>query len=207
MGSYWHYVADLVGEIPEMKHALKLVLCLCIGLGASTAFAQNDPAYHAKHKSIEAEEPEKEYFKGNPFPQDNNFFVGIGADFFDSFGIQTRYAARLLKHGFIPNVNDSFFFEGGFGMTFYGTHRNEDVIGFNFTFTGRWDFQMDSRWTLFSDLGFGFNAVSGIDHDAVKGGAVFPCVGVGAMFNFNSAWALRGDLSYQFLGFGILHRF
>lgn len=137
-----------------------------------------------------------------------NFFAGLGFDYFDAFGIQGRYAVRVLD-GLIEDISNPLYLEGGLGMTFYGDVKGKrGVSGFNFVVTGRWDFPLDSEWTLFADVGFGFNAVSsGLTAQDVHGGGFFPAAGVGGMYNFTSNWAARVDLSYQFIGAGAQYSF
>ena len=149
-----------------------------------------------------------DYFKGEPFPQTNSLFLGLGLNYFNSFGIQARYATRIVDKGFIPDINNSFYIEGGFGLTFYGTQGTQSgITGLNVIATGRWDFQFIPEATFFADLGLGFNGVSNNAASQVSGANLFPAFGVGAMFNFTSEWAARADLSYQFFGAGLLHRF
>ena len=161
-------------------------------------------------KSVEEkEEPTSTAFKGAPVPQSNEIYVGTGFNYWNSFGLQARYAARLLDKGFIPDLNNPFYLEGGIGLTLYGTQGGQSgVTGFNFIVTGRWDFQMDPSWIFFANLGFGFNAVSSGQSSAVRGGGLYPAAGVGAIYNLGGTdWAARADFSYQFLGAGIVRRF
>ncbi|MEW6056131.1 MAG: hypothetical protein AB1540_05905 [Bdellovibrionota bacterium] len=149
-----------------------------------------------------------DYFKGRPHPEDHNVFFGLGMNFFREFGMQFRYAYQAVEDGFIPDVNDAFYVEGGLGLTFYGTEKGKDnVTGFSFMAMGRWDFQMDDRWIFFGNLGFGYTAVTELGVKDVGGGGFFPAVGAGAMFNVDPQWAIRADLSYQFFGAGVLYRF
>lgn len=171
---------------------------------------QSQPVY----KSVESPEEsssggDADYFQGKPPEQMQNVFAGLGYNYVDAFGLQARYAARILENGFIEGLNDPFYLEGGLGLTFYGTVKGtRGVTGFNFVATGRWDFQMDELWTFFANLGFGFNSISaGLKAEDVKGGGFFPAAGVGAMFNLTPEVAVRADLSYQFLGAGLLYRF
>jgi opacity protein-like surface antigen len=156
-----------------------------------------------KYKAVD-EEPASTAFKGNPYPQDNNVFLGAGLNYFSSAGLQARYAYKLIDKGFIPDINNSFYIEGGLGLTFYQT---PSATGISFMVMGRWDFQLDKTWTFFGDLGFGVSSVSNNQGSNVSGGGAFPCVGVGAMYNLADDWAVRGDISYQFFGAGVLHRF
>ena len=161
-------------------------------------------------KSVEEkDETTGSYFKGAAVPQTNDLYFGAGIDYWSSFGLQARYAARLLDKGLVPDINNSLYLEAGLGLTFYGTQGGQSgITGFNFIATGRWDFQMDPSWIFFANLGFGYNAVSGGQSSAVRGGGLYPAIGVGAMYNFSgSDWAARADFSYQFLGVGIVRRF
>ncbi len=163
-----------------------------------------------KYNSVEQKEQDKDemLFKGLPFPQQQNASLGIGIDYFDSLGIQSRYAYRILDKGFIEDVNDSFYIEGGAGLTFYGTINSQThVTGFNLIATARWDFQYNPEWTMFADLGFGFNPVSKVDNKDVPGGGFFPAIGVGTIYSVTDTMGIRFDLSYQFLGIGLLYRF
>jgi hypothetical protein len=168
-------------------------------------------AKSAPYKSVEDEavsDESTEAWKGKPFPQTNNFFFGAGLNYFDNLGFQGRYAVRLMPQGPIPDMTNSIWFEGGLGLTFYGTKRAQTgVTGIDAVVTGRWDFQLDPNWTFFGDLGVGYNAVSNDRQDDVKGGGFFPAVGVGVIASITVDWAIRADLSYQFLGLGLSHRF
>ncbi len=161
-------------------------------------------------KSVEdKDETSGTYFKGAPVPLTNDIYLGAGLDYWSAFGLQARFATRLLDKGLIPDITNSLYLEAGLGMTFYGTQGGTSgVTGFNFLATGRWDFQMDVSWIFFADLGFGYNAISAGQSGSVRGGGLFPAVGAGAIYNFGgSEWAARGDFSYQFLGAGLVRRF
>jgi len=198
---------------------------LCVACYSSSAHAANHDTLLAQNKRRQSapratgapryqsvnpdgdEEKSSSPFKGQPIPQTNQLFFGLGMNYFDGFGLQGRYAARLLDN-VIPDLNNSLYIEGGIGMTFYGKVSGTDgVTGFHFIVTGRWDFQVNHDWTLFGNLGFGYNAVSSGKKAGVSGGGFFPAGGVGAMYALNQDWALRADLSYQFLGGGITYRF
>lgn len=187
-----------------------VLIALFLSLFGATALAQTVKG-QPRYKSVDQEEQSSEsgdYFQGAPSQYAQNFFVGLGFDYFDAFGVQGRYAVRVLD-GLIEGLNNPLNIEGGLGATFYGDVKGKrGVSGFNFVVTGRWDFQMTSEWVFFANAGFGFNAVSsGLTAEDVKGGGFFPAVGVGAMFNFLPDWAVRADVSYQFIGAGIVHRF
>lgn len=171
--------------------------------------AKAGPVYKSVENPDEQSSGGGDYFEGKPPVHAQNIFGGLGVDFFESFGIQARYAYRVLTDGLIEGLNNPLYLEGGLGMTFYGTQVGKrGVTGFNVVLTGRWDFQMDEQWIFFADAGFGVTAVSsGLKADDVRGGGFFPAVGVGAMFNINQDTAVRADVSYQFLGAGLLYRF
>ena len=172
------------------------------------ALATANKATSNKYKAVEATEKDPLLFKGLPFPQRQNISAGLGVDYFDSFGIQTRYAYRIIDDGFIDDVNDSFYIEGGLGLTMYGSvNSNPSVTGFNVLASVRWDFQYNPEWTMFADLGFGINSVSKVKNGDVPGGGFFPAIGVGTIYSMNETTGIRFDLSYQFLGLGIFYRF
>ena len=124
------------------------------------AKAKPKPA-QPRYKSVDASESRgSDYFKGSPFPQTNNLFAGLGLNYFDAFGLQARYAGRVVDKGFVPDLNNSVYIEGGVGLTFYGSVKGKSVMGFGFMVAGRWDFQMDEMWTFFGTVGLGFNAVT-----------------------------------------------
>lgn len=162
------------------------------------------------YKSVEENEEESSggLFTGQPLPYSHNLFFGAGLNYFDNFGLQGRYAVRATEEGFIPEINDAFYLEGGVGVTFYGTKRAQTgVTGFSAVLTGRWDFQLNEYFIFFADLGAGYNAVSNDRENDVKGGGWFPAAGAGFMVNIGNDWAFRGDVSYQFVGAGIVRRF
>ncbi|MBI3541836.1 MAG: hypothetical protein HY075_00990 [Deltaproteobacteria bacterium] len=162
-----------------------------------------------KYTSVEDEsESSTGLFKGNPPPESSNLFFGFGRDFWDAWGLQGRFAYRVLDKGFVPELNNSIYLEGGVGMTFYGSRGGQDgVTGFSLLATVRWDFQLNDYVIFFADLGAGYTGVSNSKQDFVKGANLWPALGVGAIVNVTNEWAVRGDLSYQFLGVGLLHRF
>ncbi len=179
---------------------MKTILVLLL-LASTSAFA----AEAVKYKSVEGEEisSKTDPFHGPMASKKADLSVGAGLDFFDSFGLQARYAHRFLDEGFIENVSDAIYFEGGMGVTFYGNN----MSGFNLLATARWDFQYDPKWILFADIGFGFNAISGGGNHDVTGGGFFPAIGSGVIYNFNEDNGARFDLSYQFLGLSYVKRF
>lgn len=162
-----------------------------------------------KYKTIDQkEDSDSMLFKGLPFIHKQNISAGIGINYFDSLGVQTRYAYRILDNGFVDDVNDSFYIEGGAGLTFYGTVNSQThVTGFNLLATARWDFQYNLEWTLFANLGFGFNGISKVQNRDVPGGGFFPAIGVGTVYSVTDEMGIRFDLSYQYLGIGLLYRF
>jgi hypothetical protein len=81
------------------------------------------------------------------------------------------------------------------------------VTGISFIVTPRWDFQLNPEWIFFGELGFLYNVVSGGVSSQAKGGGFQVAVGAGAMYNLAPDWAIRGDLSWQYLGIGLTHRF
>lgn len=184
-------------------------LCVFASLAVvTTADAQtkkraNRPVYKSVDSSARSNDP----FKGPSPRNEHEVGFGLGLNYFNSFGFQGRYAYRAMPEGFIEEVNEAFLVEGGAGMTLYGKVKDKTgVTGVHFFAAGRWDFIMDPTWTFFGTLGLGYNATS-IDTSDVKGGGLFPVVGVGAFYTLNDDWALRGDFSYHFLGVGAAYRF
>lgn len=163
-----------------------------------------------QYKSVEdqAEQEAEQAAKSPLFPQKQTTFFGAGLDFFDNFGLQFRYSYRLIDQGILSKITNPISIEGGFGTTFYGTKRGQTgVTGFDALLTARWDLQFDENWTLFLDLGAGYNGVSNDRQADVKGGGWFPAIGFGVIASITTDWAIRADCSYQFVGLGILHRF
>lgn len=182
------------------------LFCIFLGLavGASAqAQTRKQPVARKTapvYKSVDREESSSgELWKGSPRKTDNEAFFGLGLNYFNSFGFQGRYAYRILPEGFVDGVNDSFFIEGGLGLTLYS-----GATGVNFQAAGRWDFMMDHDWTFFGTVGLGYNAVG---DDDKKGKGVYPVVGVGALYTIDADWAARGDFSYNFFGVGAAYRF
>ncbi|HRK01862.1 MAG TPA: outer membrane beta-barrel protein [Oligoflexia bacterium] len=189
----------------------KIVVLSALALifGATDASAQSkkkNTNTRPVYKSVDASNSDSDAFKGRPRTNEHELGAGLGLNYFSDFGFQARYAYRAMPEGFIEGVNDAFLIEGGVGMTFYGRVKSENVTGVHFFAAGRWDFTKDELWTFFGTLGLGYNATS-IDTGDVKGGGIFPVVGVGALYEINSDWAVRADFSYHFLGLGMAYRF
>ena len=190
------------------------IFLIALALALSCAEAKAAPKQYGpnQYSAIEGDPDEAtskdDYFHGNPVLLGNELFFGGGLNYFDNFGFQGRYAARIIKNNLIRDITNSFYIEGGLGLTFYGTKADQtSVTGLSAVITGRWDFQMNSVFTFFGDLGFGYNAVSNDRKNDVHGGGAFPAIGVGAIASFTDDWAARADISYQFFGFGVVRRF
>lgn len=193
-----------------VKSSYVICILACALIGGSAGAAQPTKPEQPRYRSVEpSDHSSDEPFEGVPPVQEQNFFGGLGYDYFDSFGLQARYALRVLTDGLFEGLNDPIYLEGGLGLTVYGdTKGKKGVTGFNFVVTGRWDFQLDQAWVFFAGAGFGFNAISsGLLAEDVAGGGFFPAIGVGAVYNLTPEWGLRADVSYQFLGAGLTHRF
>lgn len=168
-----------------------------------TKTKSKEPHYSA----VETEDPSSEPFQGPSVPALNNFFFGIGSGFFDGFGMQARYSSRVIER-VLPDLNNSLNIEGGLTITFYGTREGQSgVLGVGGLAVARWDFQMDKNFIFFGDVGLGVSGISNNMKDHVRGGGLFPAIGIGAMYNFTNEYALRADLSYQFTGVGFVFRF
>lgn len=129
----------------------------------------------------------------------NELLLGLGLDYFNSFGLQARYARRVFGEAYV---------EGGLGVVFYGAQNGQGgVMGFEPTIVGRWDFWAAKRYAFFGELGLGYNAVTSGAQSFVRGGGLRPVVGVGATLDLSSAWAARADLSYPFVGLSLIRRF
>jgi hypothetical protein len=177
----------------------------------SSALAQDQVRY----KSVDTDEhatSSVDPFKGSPPPQRQNLTLSVGTDYFAAFGVQGRYAYRILDR-IIEEINNPIYIEGGAGMSFYGgvkrPFRSEltGVTGFNIALSGRWDFILDQMWTFFALAGFGHNWVS---HDAaefVRGANVNLLAGIGGFCNVTPEWAVRADIGYNFTGLGVMRRF
>lgn len=169
--------------------------------GALSGVASAADTERASYPSVETSEAEA--FRGQPVRNDQDVSFGVGANHYDAFGLNVRFAQRLLKQP-IPDVNNSLLLEGNVGASFYGTVAGTNgVAGFHGAANGRWDFQLDHQWKFFGLLGLGYNAVTADRRNEVRGGGFFPVIGVGSVFQFERDWGVRVDLGYHFAGVGL----
>lgn len=119
------------------------------------------------------------------------------------FGNQAGYsvlgtiAKPITRRGFVSDVNDSVSIEGAAGAIFvagtgafmYGAHL-------------RWDFQKDSTWTFYALGGVGgFIAPSSISTTQFL---LFPRFGAGVLAHVWDNFAIRGEISHELIGVGVV---
>jgi len=119
------------------------------------SFSQIEAKEKKVYSSIEEQEESVEPFQGDYHFFNHDVSLSFGANYFDSFGLRTRFAKQILgNRKFIANFTNALYFEGGFGTTFYGdVGKSSGVTGFDLLATVRFDAQHSQKLTLFSNLG------------------------------------------------------
>jgi hypothetical protein len=128
-------------------------------------------------------------------------------------GLGAWYSYPILPDGFLPQLNDAFYIEGGAAMDWFHTRYNQGYGTSTINCTtgwwrmtpmggGRWDFHITPEFTAFgvAKLGWGVGfaenrssnctAAAGVDFSAPQ-----LDIGVGGYWQFSDAWALRFELS------------
>jgi len=125
------------------------------------------------------------------------FLMGLGVlDSSAGVALLGTASKKIVHQGFVPDLNNSvsielqagpLFIEGGRAFA-YSTHL-------------RWDFRRDGLWTFYS-----LGGVAGHVTNNSQGNRflMFPRFGVGAMRDSSLGFAMRGELSHEFITFGLV---
>ncbi len=123
--------------------------------------------------------------------------TGIGVvDSSGGFAILASGAKKIIRNGFVPDINNSVLIEMELGPMFvskgtpffYSTHL-------------RWDFTKDSQWIFFAIGGVaGHITGSGLGSRFL----LFPRFGVGALWGVAETFLVRAELSHELIAAGVL---
>jgi hypothetical protein len=122
------------------------------------------------------------------------FLGGLGIiDHTAGVSLLGTVSRKLVEPGFAPDINNGVSLELQFGPLiasggtplFYSAHL-------------RWDFRRDTEWTL-----YGLGGVAGYVSSSINVFEFFPRFGVGALWNVHELFALRGEISHEFVGIGV----
>lgn len=132
-------------------------------------------------------------------PSDKEFSAGAMAglgviDATAGFSLLGTVAKKIVKQGFVPDLNDSVWveFEGG---PFFA----KGSVAFAYSAHLRWDFVKDDDWTFYAVGGLGGNVTG---KDLGDRWELFPRFGVGTMARLNQEIAIRAELSHEFVVVG-----
>jgi hypothetical protein len=143
-----------------------------------------------------------EDWKGEADPAEFNAGVLTGLGVVNSqagFALMATGAKRILKQGFVPDINNSVWIETELGPVFVS-----GGTAFAYSAHLRWDFVKDQNWTLYAVGGLG-GLVTGSDlGDHFE---LFPRFGVGAMAKLTDLISLRGEVSHELTAVGVSFAF
>ncbi len=111
------------------------------------------------------------------------------------FALLGNAGIKLLKRGFIPNVNDQVFLESDVGPVFFSGSTDLFVDAHL-----RWDFHRDEDWTFYALGGIeGLFTMNGLlGHSQVN-----PRFGIGTIWEPWQGIAVRAEVSDELLALGI----
>jgi hypothetical protein len=109
------------------------------------------------------------------------------------FALLGTAGVKIIKHGFVPDINDSVTLETELGPLFLS-----GMTLFDYALHLRWDFQKDDTWTFFALGGFAGD-ISG----SSVGNQFFPSFGVGTFFRVNDLIQIRGEISHEHVAAGV----
>lgn len=141
-----------------------------------------------------AETPKSEAdpWKGKSGPADWSFGAQLGLGVLNStpgFALVATGGYRILRDGFIPDVNDSAFVELQMGPLFVS-----GTLALLFSAHLRWDFARDEQWTFYGLGGLGgFGAPVSLG----SASALYPRFGVGAIWKIHPLFGMRAEISHE----------
>ncbi|HAR43647.1 MAG TPA: hypothetical protein DCS07_13620 [Bdellovibrionales bacterium] len=140
-----------------------------------------------------------EDWKSPADPAEAHFGVLMGMGVLDSSAGLTLLGTaskKIVHQGFIPDINNSVSIEFQGGPLFV-----EGSRAFSYSTHLRWDFRRDALWTFYALGGFAGHVTSEAMGSRFL---MFPRFGVGAMRESSLGFAFRGELSHEFITFGLV---
>ncbi|MEZ4751290.1 MAG: hypothetical protein R3B54_11930 [Bdellovibrionota bacterium] len=134
----------------------------------------------------------EEEWKGKPLPTNMSFAAMAGAGVIGGtvgFGLTGAIAFKIAHEGFIPDINDQVFLEFQGGPLFLSPSAAATYGLFL-----RWDFHKNEDFSLYSLGGFG---------GTINPTRVYPRVALGLIYRLSGDFALRAELSHEFIGAGL----
>lgn len=155
----------------------------------------------ADNRAIGATNPdEAEPWKGRPSEREWGLGVLAGMATVDgTVGLATlgTAAKKIVHHGFVPDLNNQVFIETQIGPLFVSSE-----VGVQYSAHLRWDFQKDEEWIFYGLAGLG-----GLVIDLGAAGTswrVYPRTGIGTLWKVGHQLRLRGELSHELIGLGVV---
>jgi hypothetical protein len=138
-------------------------------------------------------------FKG----KDDTSEFGVGAlagmgilDNHAGFALLPTLAKKIVNRGFVPDITNNVWIEVEAGPLFVSG-------GTAFTYSAhlRWNFDKDAQWTLYALGGLGGDVTGASLGDRFE---LYPRFALGAILRVAPNISLRGEISHEFIGLGIL---
>jgi hypothetical protein len=180
----------------------KSLFVLAVLLSSVCAAAAPKAAAKTQPETASSIEPGTESsadFKGNSEPSEFSIGAMPGAGILDNhvgFAILGTASKKIVHRGFVPDINDSVSIEVEMGPLFVS-----GSAAFQYSGHLRWDFEKDTWWTLYALGGLGGDITGASLGDRFE---LYPRFAMGAMWKIGQNFALRGELSHEFIGIGIL---
>lgn len=141
-----------------------------------------------------AESPKSEAdpWKGKSGPADWSFGAQLGLGVLNSapgFALVATGGYRILRDGFVPDINDSAFAELQMGPLFVS-----GTVALLFSAHLRWDFTRDEQWTF-----YGLGGLGGFAAPVSLGSAsaLYPRFGIGAIWKIHPIFGMRAEISHE----------
>ncbi len=173
------------------KKKMGMVLSLCGILLSSSVWAQT------QHKAVvdQGSSPSGENWKGRPYDHNLDVHGGAGLGIFDgSVGLAFIFGAavKVAHEGLIGDgINDQVFVELSTGPLL-----TSGVDPWLYSLHMRWDFHMDLDWTFYALGGLSGSFGTGV-------GRFFPRFGAGVVRKISDEFGIRGEISHEWLTFGV----
>lgn len=144
---------------------------------------------------------DEENWKGTPY--DNTVSLGLlqGIGFPNGsvgYAVNGYLGIRVLKKGFVPDINNSVFGEFFFGKLFGGGD------GTNVGLQLRWDLHKDYQWSFYGLGGVGLGIYGTAPARTTR---IFPRVGVGAFWHLFERLSFRAEVTESLIAAGIATAF
>ena len=126
--------------------------------------------------------------------------AGLGVlDAQSGFALLGTAAGKILKNGFIPNINNSAWIEAEVGPLF-----TQGEVALQYSLHLRWDFQKDAHWTFYALGGVGGDFTG---QDLGSRFIMLPRFAAGAFYKFNELFLVRGEISHELTAVGVTFPF